>query len=183
LHLCVAHPLASTTSLQQPCRRFKCACVKHLRACTHARVCLGCAPDIFPLVLGHFQGGQDADASTLSLLPPGLRTEGLKHLHASAFVTVPMFKHTGKYDAFWRSLLERAEVRPSTLCISCIKHVLDAKLNQPRPRVTYPLPGHKIPRASRERGAVQWMLRIVSLVLRGRSEDSMAGLGADALTL
>ena len=120
LHLCVAHPLASTTSLQQPCRRFKCACVKHLRACTHARVCLGCAPDIFPLVLGHFQGGQDADASTLSLLPPGLRTEGLKHLHASAFVTVPMFKHTGKYDAFWRSLLERAEVRPSTLYIGSL---------------------------------------------------------------
>jgi hypothetical protein len=41
-------------------------------------------------------------------------------LHASAFVTVPMFKHTGKYDAFWRSLLERAEVRPLDLCIHVI---------------------------------------------------------------
>lgn len=51
------------------------------------------------------------DAPTLALLPPGLRTQGLKHLHASAFATIPVFKHTGKYDAFWRALLEKAEVR------------------------------------------------------------------------
>ena len=111
---CIYHESAAAMSPIQVCVR------ETLGACTHARVCLGCAPDIFPLVLGHFQGGQDADASTLSLLPPGLRTEGLKHLHASAFVTVPMFKHTGKYDAFWRSLLERAEVRPSTLYIGLL---------------------------------------------------------------